>query len=153
MYNKEWSGTDAFSIVILPPHAYARAQRTRQRIKVPHEGLFISEPHPSGFGNEGNFTPGKGKGKDWSCANWLQSRFHFSFAEYRGGRQQYGALRVLNDVRRVGGGRRTHARTHAHSTHARTHAHSLTQGNETGGKAPHQCVIPRLHSAVIQCIC
>jgi len=32
------------------------------------------------------------------CRNWLKSRFHFSFAEYRGsGNDNFGCLRVMND--------------------------------------------------------
>jgi len=61
--------------------------------KVPSSLLFISEPEPSNFGNPPN-TPNS----YWSHTNWLQSRFHFSFAEYHNPKnQQFGVLRVLND--------------------------------------------------------
>ena len=30
-------------------------------------------------------------------ANWLKSRFHLNFAEYHGGKNQYGVMRVMND--------------------------------------------------------
>lgn len=46
------------------------------------------------FGNPGNpgFDPA------WTCGNWLQSRFHFSFAEYNNIKNSsFGALRVMND--------------------------------------------------------
>jgi len=33
----------------------------------------------------------------WSNENWLKSRFHFNFAEYSGGLDQFGVLRVMND--------------------------------------------------------
>lgn len=29
--------------------------------------------------------------------NWLKSRFHLNFAEYHGGKNQYGIMRVMND--------------------------------------------------------
>ena len=54
-----------------------------------------SEPNPSWFGNPPNPTPGKNK--KWSHDNWLQSRFHFNFADYHRGRSNFGPLRVLND--------------------------------------------------------
>ncbi len=44
------------------------------------------------FGNGPNEACGK-----WSVPNWLRSRFHFSFAEWRDGPRNFGALRVLND--------------------------------------------------------
>lgn len=48
------------------------------------------------FGNGENEDPKKNKA--WSNANWLKSRFHFSFAEYHDARNgQFGVLRVLND--------------------------------------------------------
>lgn len=45
------------------------------------------------FGNGEN----ESKNPAWSNNNWLKSRFHFSFAEHRDGRQQFGVLRVMND--------------------------------------------------------
>ena len=55
--------------------------------------LYASEPPPSMFGNLGNE-----KGAGWSNENWLKSRFHFSFAEYRNPKNtSFGALRVMND--------------------------------------------------------
>lgn len=33
-----------------------------------------------------------------ACRNWLKSRFHFSFAEYKGSKNDnFGCLRVMND--------------------------------------------------------
>ena len=57
--------------------------------------LFKSEPNPSWFGNEAN--PAPGDDASWTNSNWLKSRFHFSFAEHRSGRSNFGPLRVLND--------------------------------------------------------
>lgn len=62
---------------------------------VPRETLYVSEPPPTMFGNGPNPAPSKGQG--WSNGNWLKSRFHFSFAEYSGGRDNFGVLRVMND--------------------------------------------------------
>jgi len=46
------------------------------------------------FGNDPNPT----NDPAWSNANWLKSRFHFSFAEYSNFRNQdFGVLRVMND--------------------------------------------------------
>lgn len=55
--------------------------------------LYKSEPNPAWFGNEPNPSTGKG----WTATNWLTSRFHTSFAEYRGGRNSIGVMRVMND--------------------------------------------------------
>eukprot|EP00457_Paulinella_chromatophora_P012222 gb/GEZN01012415.1/.p1 GENE.gb/GEZN01012415.1/~~gb/GEZN01012415.1/.p1 ORF type:complete len:265 (+),score=36.15 gb/GEZN01012415.1/:117-911(+) len=56
--------------------------------------LFVSEPDPSWFGN----PPNSALNKAWTNKNWLRSRFHFSFAEYRDSKHSsFGALRVLND--------------------------------------------------------
>ena len=55
--------------------------------------LFVSEPNPSWFGNGPNE-----KSPSWTNGNWLKSRFHFSFAEYRNpANSQFGPLRVMND--------------------------------------------------------
>lgn len=61
---------------------------------VPAERLFVSEPPPQWFGNGPN--PGLGAA-GWTNENWLKSRFHFNFAEYRGGPPKFGVLRVMND--------------------------------------------------------
>eukprot|EP00730_Choanoeca_flexa_P000083 TRINITY_DN10037_c0_g1_i2.p3 TRINITY_DN10037_c0_g1~~TRINITY_DN10037_c0_g1_i2.p3 ORF type:complete len:116 (+),score=28.54 TRINITY_DN10037_c0_g1_i2:190-537(+) len=62
--------------------------------KVPADSLFVSEPDPSWFGN----GPNPRNNKSWTNANWLKSRFHFSFAEYHDSqRSKFGILRVLND--------------------------------------------------------
>ncbi len=55
--------------------------------------LFVSEPSPRQFGNEANDS----NNISWTNPNWLKSRFHFSFAEWRGGPSNFGVLRVLND--------------------------------------------------------
>jgi len=60
--------------------------------KVNASDLFVSEPNPRWFGN-----PGNEKKSSWTNENWLKSRFHFSFAEWRSGRPCYGCLRVVND--------------------------------------------------------
>lgn len=62
-------------------------------VKVPKEKLFVSEPDPRMFGNKGNEANLPG----WNNGNWLQSRFHFSFAEYSNGPSNFGVLRVMND--------------------------------------------------------
>ncbi|KAJ8598992.1 hypothetical protein CTAYLR_009471 [Chrysophaeum taylorii] len=61
--------------------------------KVPSRKLFVSEPPPQWFGN----GPNAANDPAWSNKNWLKSRFHFSFAEYASGPQQFGVLRVMND--------------------------------------------------------
>ncbi|EGD75683.1 pirin [Salpingoeca rosetta] len=61
---------------------------------VPASTLFVSEPNPAWFGNPSN---PKGDSR-WTNANWLKSRFHFSFAEYHDrSRNSFGVLRVMND--------------------------------------------------------
>jgi len=61
---------------------------------VPSSKLFVSEPDPSWFGNPGNPM----SAPSWTNSNWLKSRFHFSFAEYRSHHNQaFGVLRVMND--------------------------------------------------------
>jgi redox-sensitive bicupin YhaK (pirin superfamily) len=56
---------------------------------VPASRLFVSEPDPSWFGNPPNEIPSQ---------NWLESRFHFSFAEYSNRlNSNFGVLRVMND--------------------------------------------------------
>lgn len=61
---------------------------------IPNQKLFVSEPDPRWFGN----GPNEGSNPSWTNENWLKSRFHFSFAEYRNARNsQFGVLRVMND--------------------------------------------------------
>eukprot|EP00667_Euglena_gracilis_P012344 EG_transcript_12670 len=61
---------------------------------VPAASLFVSEPNPYMFGNPANDAANPA----WSNANWLKSRFHFSFAEYHDpARSSFGVLRVMND--------------------------------------------------------
>ena len=61
--------------------------------KVPMDSLFVSEPDPSMFGNE----PNPVGNPHWSNGNWLKSRLHFAFAEWRSPITNFGVLRVLND--------------------------------------------------------
>ena len=62
-------------------------------LHIPEADLFKSEPPPQWFGNGPNEADAK-----WTNANWLKSRFHFSFAEYRNPKNAcFGALRVMND--------------------------------------------------------
>ena len=62
--------------------------------KVADKDLFVSEPNPSWFCN----PPNVGNDANWTNANWLKSRFHFSFAEYNNPRNSnFGVLRVMND--------------------------------------------------------
>lgn len=61
---------------------------------VPRDRLFVSEPPPQWFGNGPN--PGRAAA-GWTNENWLKSRFHFNFAEYRDGPPNFGCLRVMND--------------------------------------------------------
>ena len=63
-------------------------------IKIPNRKLFVSQPDPRLFGNPQNAK----NDPNWTNANWLKSRFHFSFAEYRNHQNsQFGVLRVMND--------------------------------------------------------
>jgi len=60
---------------------------------IPAAALHVSEPNPAWFGNGPNKPD-----KSWSNGNWLKSRFHFSFAEYRNNKNDhFGVLRVMND--------------------------------------------------------
>ena len=55
--------------------------------------LFVSEPNPYMFGNPNNKV-----NKYWTNNNWLKSRFHFSFAEYRDrNRSGFDSMLVMND--------------------------------------------------------
>lgn len=61
---------------------------------IPNKKLYVSEPHPRMFGNPANdeFNP------EWTNENWLKSRFHFNFAEYRNpANPSFGVLKVMND--------------------------------------------------------
>jgi len=61
---------------------------------IPNKKLYVSEPDPRMFGNPVNdeFNPG------WTNENWLKSKFHFNFAEYRNPlNPSFGVLRVMND--------------------------------------------------------
>lgn len=61
---------------------------------VPNDKLYVSEPNPMWFGN----GPNPGYDPEWTNANWLKSRFHFSFAEYHNPRNsRFGVMRVMND--------------------------------------------------------
>jgi quercetin 2,3-dioxygenase len=61
---------------------------------IPNDKLYVSEPDPSWFGNGPNPT----NDSAWTNVNWLKSRFHFAFAEYRSAsNSQFGVLRVMND--------------------------------------------------------
>jgi len=61
---------------------------------IPQSRLFVSEPNPAWFGNGDN----EKNDPAWTNGNWLKSRFHFSFAEYRNpGNSDFGVLRVMND--------------------------------------------------------
>ena len=61
---------------------------------IPNDKLFVSEPNPIWFGNGRNPK----NDPSWTNENWLKSRFHFSFAEYRNFKNlDYGVLRVCND--------------------------------------------------------
>lgn len=62
--------------------------------KIPNRILGVSEPNPRWFGNREN----EPSNPSWTNPNWLKSRFHFSFAEYRNPQNMgFGVLRVLND--------------------------------------------------------
>ena len=62
-------------------------------LHIPEAQLYRSEPRPQMFGNRANE-----ENPLWTNANWLKSRFHFSFAEYRNPKNtQFGVLRVMND--------------------------------------------------------
>ncbi|KAL7560078.1 hypothetical protein ACA910_016137 [Epithemia clementina (nom. ined.)] len=61
---------------------------------VPNEKLYVSEPDPDWFGN----GPNPANDPSWTNGNWLNSRFHFSFAEYNNPRNsKFGVMRVMND--------------------------------------------------------
>ena len=63
-------------------------------LHITEEDLYKSEPPPEWFGN----PPNTMKRTAWTNDNWLKSRFHFSFAEYRNPKNTcFGVLRVMND--------------------------------------------------------
>merc|ERR1712137_477145 len=68
-------------------------QKRKMLKKISSSKLFVSQPPPYLFGNPGN-EPSK---TNWNNENWLKSRFHFNFAEWRNGPSQFGVLRVMND--------------------------------------------------------
>mmetsp|Transcript_36523 Transcript_36523/g.37193 ORF Transcript_36523/g.37193 Transcript_36523/m.37193 type:complete len:288 (+) Transcript_36523:1-864(+) len=62
--------------------------------KIAGNMLAVSEPPPYMFGNPAN----ESNSVVWTNANWLKSRFHFSFAEYYNPKNSsFGVLRVMND--------------------------------------------------------
>ena len=66
--------------------------------KIPVSSLYVSEPNPRMFGNGPNPTTAEELSKaKWTQPNWLRSRFHFAFAEWRSRISRFGVLRVLND--------------------------------------------------------
>ena len=94
-------GRPAFGLPFITPRRHTKmsskavAAGSLTLSKVPSDGLFTSEPEPYLFGNQNNPSPSPAT---WTNTNWLKSRFHFSFAEYRDPRNQnFGALRVMND--------------------------------------------------------
>ena len=63
-------------------------------LHIPESHLYVSEPPPNWFGNGANELTNP----LWTNSNWLKSRFHFSFAEYRNPKNTcFGVLRVMND--------------------------------------------------------
>ncbi|KAL7480227.1 hypothetical protein ACHAWX_000152 [Stephanocyclus meneghinianus] len=63
---------------------------------IPSNHLYLSEPSPQFFGN----PPNEPQNPHWDSrtSNWLQSRFHFSFAEYSNRNNlDFGSIRVMND--------------------------------------------------------
>lgn len=46
---------------------------------IPNDKLFVSTPNPISFGNVDNPPV---QDPNWTHENWLQTRFHFSFADY-----------------------------------------------------------------------
>jgi redox-sensitive bicupin YhaK (pirin superfamily) len=62
---------------------------------IPKDKLYVSEPNPISFGNVDNPPISL---PHWTNDNWLQSRFHFAFAEYDNVlNERFGVLRVIND--------------------------------------------------------
>jgi hypothetical protein len=85
----------AFAVLITLVAAFSDQCNNMQNFKyVPENQLFVSEPDPTWFGNSDNPKPTPAH---WTNSNWLKSRFHFSFAEWRSGPSNFGVLRVLND--------------------------------------------------------
>lgn len=87
---------DNISVFANDSYTYTMSESQQSKIIIVRDStLFKSEPNPRMFGNEAN--PESIEGTKWNNKNWLKSRFHFNFAEYRGGRNNFGALRVAND--------------------------------------------------------
>jgi len=75
------------------PSKYSQIMSPKIKV-IPGDKLYVSEPDPSWFGN----GPNPNKDPAWTNKNWLKSRFHFSFAEYKNPRKNdFGVLRVMND--------------------------------------------------------
>ena len=69
--------------------APSRVRMVLTSLHIPEAQLYVSEPPPQMFGNSANE-----KDPLWTNTNWLKSRFHFSFAEYRNPKNtQFGVLR------------------------------------------------------------
>ena len=74
--------------------AATAASKLAQVRVVRNEKLHVSEPNPTWFGNAAN----PNSDPSWTNVNWLKSRFHFSFAEYRNSdNSNFGVMRVMND--------------------------------------------------------
>mmetsp|Transcript_25817 Transcript_25817/g.72288 ORF Transcript_25817/g.72288 Transcript_25817/m.72288 type:complete len:263 (+) Transcript_25817:177-965(+) len=91
----------ALSLPFITPRRHSKmhsspvATGSLKLTKVLGKDLFTSEPEPYLFGNRDNPSPTP---PNWTNNNWLKSRFHFSFAEYRDPlNTNFGALRVMND--------------------------------------------------------
>ncbi|KAA8491233.1 putative quercetin 2,3-dioxygenase [Porphyridium purpureum] len=85
---------------VLPLHRAVRMMAPSQNSgnvrKVAEDMLYVSEPNPMYFGNPSNEN--MSSNPRWTNANWLKSRFHFSFAEYMSrSNSNFGVLRVMND--------------------------------------------------------
>jgi len=93
--------TIPFSVLLTVAVVVAQAEDLRQAScdtmamfkRVADKDLFVSEPPPQWFGNGAN----EEGDPSWSNANWLKSRFHLNFAEYHGGKNNFGVMRVMND--------------------------------------------------------
>lgn len=85
----------SISCLVLPVVVRGAHTSTCMSLKyIPNAKLGSSQPNPSWFGNPVNPL----NNPDWTCSNWLHSRFHFSFAEYSNPRNTgFGVLRVMND--------------------------------------------------------
>jgi len=94
--NKTAEGKGKTNVIVFRVHKNSKYAAVKESVlkHIPSSKLHVSQPDPSGFGN----PPNESDNVHWTRPNWLESRYHFAFAEYSNLLNlPFGALRVLND--------------------------------------------------------